>query len=592
MTEPNHRPPTSKSTIYRNRKRRKRAVVICLVLATVFVLTMAMALMRLSDNRIYNDYMNQAQELFYSKEYDGALAALRKAAAVEKTDECLMLMADCYQTLGNYTKTLEVLRQMDTGKLKVAARIDEVENLRRNQGATQTVSIAGREYPINTTRLVLDSRELYDAALDEITQLYAVDSLSLANNHLYDVSRLAGLGGLVTLNLSGNSISDLRPLAYLSSLRTLYLDGNPVTDFSPLYSLSNLKSLSIKGIDITETQLQALSAALPNCAIHSEKAQQDSQDISFGGMTFASDITDLDLSNMGIWDISALGACQSLTRLNLSGNSVSDLSPLMNLPYLQWLDISYNEVSDLRPLMGISTLTFLNASGNMINSTSALSMMQSLGTLYLDENPIRDFSGLRKLRTLSSLGLSQTGLTDVSLPYLTGLTKLSSLNISDNPGLSGAAVEQLKNSLPVCIVTHSPLSVDIEFGRYRIPSDSTELRIVGEGLSDISSIQRLNDLRTVDLSANSISNIYPLIYSDCRHTITTLNLSYNSISDLTPISALTAVQVLDLSFNSIMSLQPLMGLTSLRTLYLTGNPINQEEIVFLRMALPDCSVFY
>ena len=151
--------------------------------------------------------------------------------------------------------------------------------------------------------------------------------------------------------------------------------------------MPNLKSLSIKGIQITETQLSELSKALPNCAIHSEQAQHEQQDISFGGVTFASDVQDLDLSDMGIWDISALSNCQYITRLNLSGNSISDLSPLMNMPYLQWLDISNNNVSDLRPLMGITSLSFLNASGNAVNSTSALSMMTGLTTLYLCRRP-------------------------------------------------------------------------------------------------------------------------------------------------------------------------------------------------------------
>ena len=40
-------------------------------------------------------------------DYDGALSILRKAASVEKTDECLLLMAECYENQGNYTKALQ-----------------------------------------------------------------------------------------------------------------------------------------------------------------------------------------------------------------------------------------------------------------------------------------------------------------------------------------------------------------------------------------------------------------------------------------------------------------------------------------------------
>ncbi len=566
--------------------------MICAILAAVFVFAMAAALMSVSDNRSYNDYMNRAQQLFYNKDYDGALASLRKASSIEQTEECLMLMADCYQSQGNYAKALEMLRRMDINKPTVASRIDQVEALRRSEGAVQSVRIAGKEYPVNTTRLVLDSMNLGDAVLNEIAQLYAIDSLSLADNTIRDVSRLASLGGLVTLNLSGNEIMDLRPLSALTGLRTLYLDNNPIRDFSPLYSLENLKSLSIKGIDLTESQLSDLSKALPNCAVHSEKAQQEFQDISFGGVTFSSDVTDLDLSSMGIWDISALSACQNITRLNLSGNSISDLSPLMNLPYLQWLDISYNAVSDLKPLMGISSLSFLNAAHNNIGSTSALTMMTGLNTLYLDSNPVNDFSGLRKLRSIQILGLTETGLTDGDLQYLRGLQTLSSLNITDNPLLTAQGVDMLKGSLPGCMIDHSAFAYNIDFsGRY-VPADTYELRMVGQNVSDISTLQMMPQLRVVDLSVNQVTNLYPLYFSDCRFTITDMNLSYNGLSDITPLSLLTSIENLDLSYNQITSLQPLMMLSTLRSLRLTGNPLSLEDVNLLCMMLPDCEVIF
>ena len=571
---------------------RKRAYIICTILAAIFIIAMAVVLMSMSDNRVYNDYMNQAQTLYYNKDYDGALSALRKAAAVEKTDECLLLMASCYEEEGNYAKALEVLRSMDTRSGVVSGRIEAIESTRKSLNAADLVTVAGKQYRVGTTRLVLDNLGLGDEVLDEVLQLYGLDSLSLAGNNLQDISALSALGGLVTLNLSGNRIRDLTPLTSLSGLRTLYLDGNPIEDLTPLYAIGTLTSLSIKSISVSAEQLSALSAALPNCAIHSEQAQQEQQEISFGGVTFASDVQDLDLSDMGIWDITALTNCQYVTRLNLSGNQISDLSPLMNMPYLQWLDISYNNVSDLRPLMGITTLNFLNASGNAISSTSALSMMTGLGTLYLDNNPIRDFSGLRRLRAITTLGLTQTGLQDSDLPYLQGLQTLATLNISDNPGLTGLAVDMLKSNIPTCMVTHSSLSVNVDFAGRSVPSDATELRMTGQGIMDISGLQRLNMLQDLDLSANMIQNIYPIVFSDCRSTLRTVNLSYNLISDITPLSMLSSVEYLDLSNNQISSLQPLMMLTTLRSLRLSGNPLSMQDINMLCFALPECEVIF
>ena len=583
-------PTANRST--RRPVNRKRAYIICTILAAVFLIAMTVVLMSMSDNRAYNDYMNQAQMLYYQKDYDGALSALRKAAAIEKTDECLMLMASCYEEEGNYAKALEVLRTMDTRSGAVSGRIEAIESTRRSLNAAEMVTVAGKQYRVGTTRLVLDNMGLGDEVLDEVLQLYGLDSLSLAGNRLQDISKLSALGGLVTLNLSGNQIRDLTPLASLTGLRTLYLDGNPIEDLTPLNAIGTLTSLSIKNISVSAQQLSDLSSALPNCAIHSEQAQLEQQDISFGGKTFASDITDLDLSEMGIRDISALANCQFLTRLNLSGNEVSDLSPLMNLQYLQYLDISYNRVSDLRPLMGVDSLSFLNASGNDISSTSPLTMMNGLNSLYLDANPIQDFSGLRRVVTLNALGLSNTGLQNGDLIYLRSLSSLTDLNIEENPALTGEAVDDLRTYLNACRIRHSTLGYDVDFDGVIVKSDAEVLNLPGCSISDISAVMRLNGLKALDLRGNNVSNLYPLALADCRYNLAFLDLRENAISDLTPLASLTKLETLDLSFNNASSVLPLLGMTSLRTLVLTGNPLSLEDVQLVRDTLPGCDVIF
>jgi len=108
----------------------------------------------------------------------------------------------------------------------------------------------------------------------------------------------------------------------------------------------------------------------------------------------------------------------------------------------------------------------------------------------------------------------------------------------------------------------------------------------------VSAVQQLNELRTVDLSVNMISNIYPFIYADCRYTVTSLNLSYNNLTDLTPLSMMPNLQTLDLSYNQIGSLQALMNLTNLRSLRLSGNPLSITDINALCYALPNCEVVF
>lgn len=573
-------------------RRRNRRVLYMLATAAVALLIIAVAvvLRSASEMRSYDEYLSQARRSYETCDYDSALAALRKAAAIERSEDCLLMMVDCYENQGNYTKALEILRGMNTSDPAISTRITSIDSRRQRLAEAETVTIAGKKYPATTTSLVLDKMNLTDTVFTEISQLYALDSLSLAGNSISNITALSHMGGLVTLNLSDNKIQDLMPLASLTGLRTLYLDNNPVTDLSALCCLPNLTSLSLKGIDISPAQLEALSKSLPNCAIHTDASEDKDQDISFGGVTFKADVTELDLSGMGLRDISALSACQKLVKLNLSGNQISDLSTLMNLPQLEWLDISDNQVTDLRPLMGISRLTYVDASGNSINSTAALSMMNGLKQLYLDDNPIRDFSGLRKVKSLEVLGLSGTGLTDADMVYLKNLTLLSDLNLEGNEALTGEAVDELQQKLATCNIRRSELAYSIDIDGYPVPSTATELNLSGSGIADITGLQKITSLEKLDLSRNSISNLYILQMTDSRFTIRELNLSGNLIEDITPLASLTSVEVLDLSNNSIGSELALMNLKTLKTLYLGGNLLTERQIDNLQNALLDCEI--
>lgn len=569
----------------------KRTVyMISTVVVALLIIAVALVLRNVSDTKNYNSYMEQAQHSYAASDFDSALAALRKAAAIDRSEECLLLMVDCYENQGNYTKALEVLRSMDTQDPKIVSRISAIDKRRQLLAEAESVTVAGKRVPANTTGLVLDDLSLTDTVFTEISQLYALESLSLADNSISNITALSNLGGLVTLNLSNNQISDVMPLASLVGLRTLYLDNNPITDLSPLCVLPNLTSLSIKGIDITEAQLEALSKCLPNCAIHSETVTDEKLDIIFGGVRFKSDVTELDFSGMGLRDISALANCKELTKLDISGNEISDLSPLMNLPKLEWLDVSGNQLADLRPLMGIDALKFLNAAENSISSTIPLSMMNGLTELYLDDNPIRDFSGLRKVKSLQSLGLSNTGLTDEDLNYLGSLTLLTKLDIEDNTALTGEAVDQLKARLATCNISHSDLAYNIEVDGYPVRSDATELDLSGTGIADITALSKLTKLEKLDLSRNNINNIYIFEMTNSRFTIKELNLSGNLIEDITPLATLQSVEVLDLSNNKISSELPLMNLKSLKTLYLGGNLLTDLQIDTLQNSLLDCEI--
>ncbi len=572
-----------------NRKRR-RLFLGAAVAAALLLALLAFVVTDRSGAAARKQYMLQAAASYEAGDYDAALSSLRRAEAIASDEDCLQMMADCYEAQGNLEKTLEVLRRMNRAEQSVTQRITRLEQQRQQEAQAGYLTVAGRQLPPDTRDLMLDGLGLGDESLLEIAQLHALSSLSMMDDALTDLTPLAELGGLDTLNLSGNQIRDLTPLARLSQLRTLYLDDNPLTDLTPLYALHQLSTLSLCGIELDAQQLHALAAALPDCVIRSDAASPKVTEITLGAVSFKSDVTELDLSGQQLHDLQALALCTQLRSLDLSNNQISDLTPLMNLPNLETVDLRDNQVSDLRPLMGLRQLRSLDAANNRVTDTAAVGAMTGLRSLDLSHNSLTNLSGLRKLSKLSSLSLDSTGLYDGSLGDLEGLSQLRTLFLDNNPGLSNEAMGRLQSALPTCSISYTELVYTVTIGGVEQPSDATSLNLSGRELTDITPLDQMRCLETVDLSVNSIRNVYIFQHSPSRDTIRTLNLSDNGLTDITGLSALTAVESLDLRLNLISSVQPLMKLKTLRLLYLGGNPLSQQQLQALQEALPDCSI--
>ena len=148
----------------------------------------------------------------------------------------------------------------------------------------------------------------------------------------------------------------------------------------------------------------------------------------------------------------------------------------------------------------------------------------------------------------------------------------------------------LQSALPDCTVSYTELVYTVNLAGLSLRSDITELSLSGRELTDLTGIDKLDRLQTVDLSKNRLSNLYILQYSPSRDTILSLDLSGNELSDLSPLGCLTAVETLDLRMNDVSALSPLYKLTTLRTLYLGGNPVAEDQLELLRQALPDCEI--
>lgn len=551
----------------KDHRRKKKLIIICaaVVAALALLLVLILALKRGGETQEYRTAYEKAQTYYYDGEYDKALEKLREAMAINKTDECLLLMSQCYEAKYDYVNAIAILESSNSDSESIKKRIELLKKAKEEYDSGKVVLICGEQYDVETTVLDLSGKGVRSGRLADVGKLTQLTSLKLSDNKLTTLDFLEPLEKLVSLDLSNNEITDISALAGLKSLRTLHLDGNDIEDFTPLYGLNKLTMLTICDIEIKESQLKQLKERLPGCVIYSDEAKEDIIDITLGGKTFKSNVTELDLSGSGVKDISLLSVCTKLTKLDLSDNSISDISALVDIPGLTELDLSNNSISDISPLVSMTKLTKLDLSNNNIKSAAALKELTKLTELQIGGNKLVSFTVVGKLTALKTLGLNDTGLKDSDLSSLYTLKDLKKLNIEDNGALTESGVSALQKKLPGCTISHSELARSIELGGKSFPADSETVEATDLGLTDISRVSGFTNVKHMDLSKNQISSVSAL-------------------------SSLTSLESLDLSDNKITDVSALHSLKNLKQLWLGGNNLSAEQIDALRAALPDCYI--
>lgn len=553
----------------RKTRNKKKIIIICAAVVAALALLLAgvLILKNSSHDREYEQLYNQAQSLYYDGKYDEALEKLRSAMAIDKTDDCLLLMSQCYEAKHDYVNAIAILESSNSGSATIKKRIEMLKEAKVKYENDQIVLIGDEQYDIKTTVLDLSGRGLRSGRLTEIGRLTELTSLKLSDNEITDLDFLTTLEKLVSLDLSNNQITDISPLSQLKTLRTLHLDNNDIKDFTPLYDLNGLTMLTIGGIEVSQSQIKELKTRLPGCLIYNDDASTDIVEVHLGGKTFKSDVTKLDLSDCSLTDLSALSVCTSLEELDLSGNYIRDISTLLDLPKLRVLDLSSNMISDIRPLMSITTLEHLNLADNKITSVTALSELKQLKELVLSGNELDGTQGLARLSSLRILGLKSTGITDADLEKLYNLKSLASLSLENNPDLTETGVSKLKKKLPNCKITHSELTKKITLGGKEFSSTAETVDASGLGISDISAASGFKSVRHLDLSGNVISSVSAL-------------------------SRLSTLETLDLSDNNISDASPLYSLKNLRLLHIEQNGLSEDQIAALKDALPNCTIIF
>ena len=108
-----------------------------------------------------------------------------------------------------------------------------------------------------------------------------------------------------------------------------------------------------------------------------------------------------------------------------------------------------------------------------------------------------------------------------------------------------------------------------------------ELDLDANSVADVAPLSGLNNLRELDLSGNSIADVAPLAALAGLSRLESLSLSANNIADVSPLAALsglTRLETMNLESNIITDVSPLVRLTNLIELDLRGNPLSVASI--------------
>ncbi len=581
---------TGQSDQHSQKPRNKRRYLAGTAVMLLLLAGAAFLMLRRGEDNTAESYTQKARESYNAGDYETALLFLRRIPDGEEQTDSLMLMADCYEAMGNYSRALETLRRMNTTDPVVIARVQSIEQKRSEQNRKGLVRFAGMEFEPSVRSADLDGKDIGDEQLQNISVLYMLETISLRNNRISDVHALASLGGLEELNLAGNQIRDISPLAALTGLRSLNLNDNPLVDCSALSRLANLRSLQLVGSSVSNESLSVLAKALPACAIRYSNEKDKTEEILYSGEKFRADTAELILSRKALQDISGLESFSELRILDLSGNQISDIRPLMKLAKLEKLNLSGNEVSDLRPLIGLPELRVLDVSDNVIGETNSVGALKMLEELNLSNNPVSDFSGLEKLNGLKRLNLQNTGVRDSVLPGLGSIKSLQNLDLRENTGLSDMAIGALQYALKGCSILTSSLIYEIEFCGHHVRSDERKLSFPNGGISDLAGLERMTSLEELDLSGNEIAGLYLFEMSPSRTVLRKLNLENNKIDDILSLCGCSMLEELDLSGNQISAVIGLGQLTTLRKLDLRDNPLLSDQLRALKEMLPECVI--
>ena len=291
-------------------------------------------------------------------------------------------------------------------------------------------------------------------------------------------------------------------------------------------------------------------------------------------------------------DISALKYCITLEELEVANTTVNDISVLQSLRNLRKLNLSNTMVGRLNHIKNCPNLTTLNLSGCKMSNIGALQELTQLKTLDVSNTAIRELSPLSQSKELQSLNISGTAITNVrALAELENLRELYCSNTSvndlsplkknkrlskvycDNSGIGNAEASDFTQDNPYTLVIYDSEALRNWWDTLPIywkAVFSKQVQIESQPTTE--ELHKIINMQELDLSGNSfLQNLTPVT----RLTnLKSLNISQTEINFIQPLQSLANLESLNLADTYINSIEALHGMTNLKYLNINNTPIS------------------
>lgn len=333
------------------------------------------------------------------------------------------------------------------------------------------------------------------------------------------------------------------------------------------------KSIQLAGIGKTTKTTDEIKIA-DECLLNALKKQFGTNEDGGLNIENIETISELDLSNSHIKDLTGLDIFSNLIKLTLKNNEIEDITVLKNLNKLNYLDISGNVISDISSLRYLNNLNELYAQANIIDNVTPLNKLHELKILKISDNQIENISDLSDLSALKNLQLSGNKISN-NINILNGLSDLEILDVS-NCEISSIDAFNNKNLKTLCIATNNIESLS---GIENL-TNLEKLNASNNNIGDITALSNLQKLCELDIKNNKLSQIGTL---SAMESIYTIDLSDNLIKDneLMSLVALDHLENLDVSGNIIFGFKSFLQMKNLKNLNISKTQLDETDKALL-----------